>query len=325
MFHHPRFEKYSFERIPLNRDIYLMGEKWMKEYEESLVKFFEGGEDENVGYVVSVAARNVGASVAELSWYPNFHTRFHEVRISLPREQFVMCVGSETCDEKPRVFVKDEWLDRLYLQSYSIFALIDASGVKDALRSGSLNREKLIQLRDRIDIIAERYKGISFISFADSVLLKSNWTVGQYNSHTKHAYEPEIFVRLFPEIQSAYQQTVGLDAYAILTQGSNEYYEDPLLHISKTGNHISLNSLGLPFAQLMSIERAARAAIERGEHGRAELYMDKDFFRSLSFAFEFKKESCGRSVYLEPLMGGSSSYFFADCQRILQNLRGRAS
>ena len=128
MFDHPLFDTYSFEEIPLNRDLYLMDEIWLDEYEQSLVTLFEGGDDKSVGYISYAAARNVDASAAELSWYPNIHDRFHEVLISLPREQFIACVGSWQYDEKPHIFVKSGWLEHLHLRSYSVFALIDAAG-----------------------------------------------------------------------------------------------------------------------------------------------------------------------------------------------------
>jgi hypothetical protein len=89
------------------------------------------------------------------------------------------------------------------------------------------------------------------------------------------------------------------------------------LHISSTNNHISLNSFGLPFAQLVSIERTARTAIKNGTHRRAELYMDEDFFHSLNLLHDLKKEDCKRNNYQEPLLGESRSYFIADCNQIL--------
>jgi hypothetical protein len=178
LFDHPYFEKYNFQDIPLNRDLYLIDEVWMNEYERCLLAVFEGANYQAVGYVGFAAARKVSAAGAELSWYPNTYTRFHEVLITLPREQFVTCVGSYEYDEKPHIFTKSGWLDHLYLRSNSVFALVDAVGVKDALNSGLLTRGKLIRLRDQIDVIAARHPAISFISFADSLLLKSNWQVG---------------------------------------------------------------------------------------------------------------------------------------------------
>ncbi|EAQ37533.1 hypothetical protein NB311A_04459 [Nitrobacter sp. Nb-311A] len=42
MFDDERFDKYSFEAVPLNRDIYLMDEKWMPEYERYVLAVFAG-------------------------------------------------------------------------------------------------------------------------------------------------------------------------------------------------------------------------------------------------------------------------------------------
>lgn len=57
--------------------------------------------------------------------------------------------------------------------------------------SGRLSRDKLVKLRDRINDVAARHPDISFISFADSILLKSNWYVGIVGSGVKYSYEPD--------------------------------------------------------------------------------------------------------------------------------------
>lgn len=320
MFDHPNFDNYSFEEIPLDRDIYLMDERWLAEYEQSMLRLFAGEpDDEPVGYISYAAAREVSALGVELSWYANVSDRFHEVRVVLPRGQFIACVGCWQCDEKPHIFVRSAWLERLHLRSYSVFAMVDAIGVKEALRADTVTREMLVGLRDRIDVIAERHLDISFISFADNVLLKSNWHVGKFDSEISYSYSPEIFIRLLQDIQSAYREIADWNVYAILTQGSNAYYDDPLLHISRAENHISLNSLGLPFAQLVSIDRSARKGAQH-----AELYMDESFFHSLCFSYEFDKSSCAKGTYINPLTGESSSYYLSDIGEVLTNLR-RAS
>lgn len=118
-------------------------------------------------------------------------------------------------------------------------------------------------------------------------MLKSNYTVGQYDSDVEYTYEPEKILRLLPDIRAAYQSVLGLEIYAVITQGSNEYYGDSLLHISSTKNHISLNSLGLPFAQTQAIEHCARAAIKSSIHPANDLYLDESFYHSLRFKFTF--------------------------------------
>lgn len=282
---------------------------------------FKGKEYNPVGFVSYVAARKIYDNTVELSWYANIHTRFHELCITLPKSEFVTCVGSWRYDEKPHIFVKGPWLEELHLRLYSVFCLIDAIGVREALRNNLLTRERLVALRTAIDELAKHYPQVSFITFADSTLLKSNWSIGHFKSDVKYTYEPEIFIKIIKEFQAIYQNTLGLNIYAVLSQGSNEYYDDSLLHISETKNHICLNSLGTPFEQLKSIEDAARIAIRSRIHEPAELYMDEQFYHSLSFQHSFDKHALTNSNYRSKMMSADSIYFYSSCQTILDNLK----
>jgi hypothetical protein len=321
VFDHDLIKKHEFENIPLDRELYLMDEKWMPDYERSLLTLFSGGERDHVGYISYAAARAIGAEAIELSWYPNVFDRLHEVRVILPRSQFVVCTECWQWDEKPRIFVRSDWLTNLHLRAYSVFALIDAIGVKEALANSTPTRPKLVALRDKIDEIAARYyPAIAFISFADSLLLKSNWFVGQWDSATHYTYEPEAIIRILPEIDSAYRDILGMNIYAVITQGSNEYYDDDLLHISPARNHISLNSLGLPFAQLMAIDGAARNAIRDGVHAPAEVYMDENFLRSLRLDYNFRKSNESKYLYVAPMASGPSYYYLGSSQTLLDSL-----
>jgi hypothetical protein len=320
MFDHDLIKKHAFENVPLERDLTLMDEKWMPAYEKALLGQFNGMDYEPVGYISYAAARSISDAAIELSWYPNIHTRFHEVRVHLPRSQFVTCTECRQYDEDPRIFVKGDWLTNLHLRAYSVFALIDAIGVRNALAKGTLTRPNLIALRDGIDEISARNRTFSIISFADSLLIKSNWFVGQWDSEVNYTYEPESLIKLLPEINAAYLDILGMPVYAVIAQGSNEYYEDGLLHISNTQNHVSLNSLGLPFAQLQAIESAARKAIREKTHLPAEVYMDGDFFMSLHFNSDFDKNRRPKHAYHAPMASGSSYYFLESCQTILENL-----
>ena len=112
MFDHPLIQVYAFEDIPLDPDLDLMDEKWMAAFEAALVKSVDGRAESaySVGYYSAAAARAIGAEFIELSWYPNTHDRFHQVRITLPRSAFITCVGSWQYDYKPVVFVQGDWL-----------------------------------------------------------------------------------------------------------------------------------------------------------------------------------------------------------------------
>jgi hypothetical protein len=319
MFDHELIEQHPYDSVPLNRDLYLMDEEWMQAYEEELLTLVRGGGHRHVGSVSPAAAREIKPEAIELSWYPNVLDRFHEVRVILPRSQFVVCTECWQWDEKPRIFVRSGWLAGLHLRAYSAFVLVDAIGMKEALAKGVVTRTKLIALRDKFDEISARSQSLSLISFGDSLLLKSNWFVGHRESELSYTYEPEAIIRCLPEINAAYQEILGMAVYAVITQGSNEYYDDGLLHFSPTRNHVSLNSLGLPFAQLFAIDKAAREAIHNGEHQPTEVYLEENFFRSLRFNLAFSRDKRSRYYYDAPLACGPSYYYAESLRKLLDN------
>jgi hypothetical protein len=320
MFDHPLFAKHPFEEVPLDRDVYLMDEEWLEQYEAAMVGMFNGAPYDNVGYISYAAIRRVEDFALELSWYPNVFDRFHEVTVWLPRDQFITCVDCWQYDEKPHIFVKSGWLTNLHLRPFSAFALIDAIDVKKAIARHELTKEKLIELRGRVDELASNNPGVSFVSFADSLLLKSNWYVGTFNSKVEYTYEPETLLKLFPMLAHIYDEVLGLRIYGVLTQGLNEYYDQSLLHISASSNHVCLNSLGLPFAQLLAIDNAVRVALKEEMHKRADLYIDEHFYHSLRFRFGFDKRAQISASYRAPLSASAAAYFVCDIDTILNNL-----
>lgn len=323
MFEHEFIDNYNFEDIPLNQDCVLISEIYMEEFDAALIEMLEG-EDVNpyeVGYVCYVAGKQINPNSIDMSWYPNVHTRFHEVSISIPKEKIKVSVGCWRYDIKPYIFVDHEWIEHLYTREYSVFALIDAIGVKNAIQDNLISKEKLVILRDRIDTLSEQYKDISFISFADSLIMKSNWSVGYFKKGIECTYEPEVFLRIIKIIQGIYREVLGLEIYAVLTQGSNEYYDELLLHISDTKNHICLNSLGLPFAELLAIEGAAKAALKNKVHPPAEIYMDEQYYHSLIFNFEFDKNNKPKNVYRAIMKTDAPYYFYSSCDELLSNLK----
>lgn len=324
MFEHENFEVYEFEDVPLNTESFLMDECYIEEYEQAMLDSFSSGEYTPIGYISYIQARQITNHSLVLSWYPDVFYRFHEVAVSLPREQFVTCVGCSKYSERTHVFVKSSWLEHLHLRQYTVFCMVDAIGVKEALNSGKISRKKLIELRNAIDKVAERYLNVSFISFADSLLLKSNWTVGHFRSEVSYTYQPEVFIEVVKDIRKIYQGILGLDIYAILTQGSNEYYEDSLTHISDSKNHICLNSLGIPFAQLLAIDKAVSSAIKAETHKPSELYMDEHFLYSLNFRRGFDRYSLGKNKYNNKMISSHSNYYYIGWEELLENLESKS-
>lgn len=313
MLQNENFQAVSFKEIPLNLDLIVMDERWIPEYDREWVKVFSGDKtaDTNVGFVTHVAARSIGDEWVEMSWYPNTNDRYHEVPVFLPRSAFITCVDLSKYDERPRVFVKSDWLAEVHERALAAFAIIDAIGVKRLLQSGNIDGEALRSLRDRVDEIAARYPDFVFISFADSLLVKQVWSIGHIDCDIKYTYSPEALLPVVAELRDAFKQSLCLSAYAIMTQGLNSQADGAALHTSASGNHISLNMLGLPFAQLMAIEEAARRAIREKSHAPAELYLDAMFFRSLKFKFGFERNRVATYSYRSPMTNSSNAAYVA--------------
>jgi len=321
MFEHQNFKVHPYDNIPLNEDCIMMDEKYLKEYEEMMINLFNGSDYENIGYVCYTSVRKVNKDSIVLSWYPDVFTRFHEVSINLPKNELIVCVECWQWSQKPHIFVKSKWYEDLHLKTYSIFSLIDAIGVKEALQNGKLTRDKLISLRTEIDNLAKENKDISFISFADNLLLKSNWTVGHHKSDINYNYVPERFIILVKKLQDIYKRILGLNIYAVLTQGSNLYYNDPDLHISESRNHICLNSLGLPFADLMSIDAAVKSALKSNIHPPSEIYMEEKYFHSLNINRKLRDTVMqNKNSYHNKMTNLPSYYYYYECDSILNNI-----
>ena len=282
MFTRKEYEIYSFETVPLDIDVFLMAQRFEKEYDEMMVAFFDGAEYRNIGQVSFVAARRINGDQIELSWFSNIFDRYHEIHIHLPRSAFIRCIGHYSSDEKPRLFVEDEWIDDLYTKNYSCFSLVDIANFKNALFGGLINGAKLLELRNRIDEIASSHPEYAFVSFADSLLIKSNWTVGYARSGLKNSYRPEGVLFVSSLIMDAYNETLAVPSYSIICQGENGFYDRELLHISPTRNHFCLNSLGIPFEQTQAIEKASREAIRAGQHEKCDMYLETTYFHSLN-------------------------------------------
>jgi hypothetical protein len=322
-FDHSGFRRYAIDELPLQRDIYMMDEAYLDDWEAEYIKLFKGKKSRpyEIGYITVVHASAINATGVDLTWYLDTHDRFHAVKIFLPKDQFVAASLAYEYDKRVQLFVKSDWLRSIHLQSHSIFGIIDAVDMTKALRAGKIDHDKLSALRTRLDEIAARHADISFISFADSLLLKTNWTAGMVNTDVTNTYRPEALFFLFRELQAIYRETLGLEIYGVFAQGANEYYDDPLTHISPSQNHISLNSLGLPFAQISIIETTIRKAIRACDHGPFEIYIDIDLFRSLQFKDYETRSNWPSAPYKQKMTTEPGAYFYSNCSELIGALK----
>lgn len=81
-----------------------------------------------------------------------------------------------------------------------------------------------------------------------------------------------------------------------------------------------MNSLGIPFAQILAIDEAARQAIRSGTHSPHELYMDSHFYNSLRFSHTFSKSEKPKNGFRPPMSAKAGVYFYSNFKTILDNL-----
>lgn len=168
---------------------------------------------------------------------------------------------------------------------------------------------RLPAYRAAIDEIASRHPTVAFISFADTVMLKSTWVSG-YRKEGNIPYEPERLLSIFQELKNVFRETLDFEAYGVFTQGANEFADDhSLLHISPSSNHVCLNSLGAPFADLKAIDLAARRAVREKRHLRHELYLDATFFHSLRNRPHDYQSRFTEFPYKTSIRGRQAEYF----------------
>lgn len=311
----PDIEVYDFETVPLRQQMLLVDERWIPGYDKALVTT-EGLYDVSAGTWITVDARD--GDNLNISLY-NILSRHHRVRTRLPRSAFVVAVEKASHGVKPFIFVTSEWFVRLHLRRYATFALVDAIGVKAAMRDGSLTEERLLRLRSRIDAVAAQHGEVAFISFADNVLLKSDWRLGDYEYDVWYSYAPEMLLHAVGKVRDAFRAE-DFETYAVMTQGANEYDDPAPLHISDSHNHVSLNSLGLPFAQLLALDQAARAATKEGVHARCDLYLEESLFLSLRVRYDFDRQGARRYAFEAPL-STDAKYVCADFEGLLRALQ----
>jgi hypothetical protein len=87
-----------------------------------------------------------------------------------------------------------------------------------------------------------------------------------------------------------------------------------------TGNYISLKSLGLSFAQLLSIDWAAHQAFRSEKHGPYQLYLDSNYYRSLQWRHEFDRDAQPVGPYNSPMSKCSSSYYCLNLSVVRENI-----
>lgn len=278
---------YKYEEIPTNRDIFIISGFQLKEFEKQWQYYFAGENIElvhpnnfinyKVGYIQKVFNNSL-----EINIGLNTSIRFHGASRILPSSKVIACVEFTSIGDKPYLIVDGEWFEENEKAIFSSYALIDASGMRNLLEQiGTINETQINNFKNMINHIASEYKEYFFLTYADSVIIKSNWTPKE-KDYDK-TYQPETLLNVIKKIFTSFKSAFDLDAYAIITQGANQVMGNSNFEISLQKNHIFFSSLGAHFAELFEIDSVVRKNIKKEIHSRKNLYLSNSFFFTLRF------------------------------------------
>lgn len=275
-----------YEDIPIGRDLLLVGSGQLEELRRDWSEFLSAlGRGQPCEHDDKIEARFCAIETrrddsCDLNVCITMATRYHGVVKKLPRSKFVLCVFFSNNEKRPYLVVDQAWFDEVATEKFSLYALIDAIGMRALLdRQGRVTAEQVAHLRDGIDELARDHPDHAFLSFADNLLVKSNWVANGQGYET--TYRPEAFIELTGRVCAVIKDALGLESYVVATQGANAADDGSLLHVSNSQNHVFFGSLATPFAELFDIDRAVRSSIRDGRHSPRELYLSASFFWSL--------------------------------------------
>jgi hypothetical protein len=121
-------------------------------------------------------------------------TRFHRATVKLPRSHFVTCVHIWNYNKRPYLVVTQDWLEEILRTKFSLYGLVDAVGMRELLRvQGHVTRSQIIAMCEGIDALAKAHPDHAFLTFADTVVVKTNWSMTG-DSYYEGTYSPERFL-----------------------------------------------------------------------------------------------------------------------------------
>ena len=316
----------DYEDIPTDRDIFVLAERDLN--------FFNKAWDWYIAHATTTADyphnfldfRTCAVSAKhsmylELDLLVDQSERFHEILHKLPRKDVIQCVRYWNWAKRPYLIVSNEWFDSLKFATHTTFAMVDAIGVrKKIFLEGKISRKQLILFRRELDSLARRYPSHVFFSFADSVILKSNWKRNLIGFAKN--YDPEMSIHIINQVQSIFKRILELDSYAVVTQGLTDDYERRPFKKSFFGSHIAFNSLGTPFSYLFDIERHVKANVKKNIHKPSSLYLSKDLFLSLKLKSVMRDRYRNEAIHFSSDMtpGLHQWYFCSSTDEVLTNL-----
>ena len=317
----------TLDDVPLHRDCVLIGSDQFEELNRIWKDFFASGagmdHPNNHLRVRWCALKGIGADSCEVNICVTKMSRYHGAVKTLPRSKFIVGVYSWDYAKRRYLVVDQQWFDQIEQEPFSLYALVDVIGMKKLLdKHGRVDERQLTAIREGIDALAARNPDHAFLTFADNVLVKTLWRAAEPEYDA--TYKPEQFLGITEEIDAIFAGALGLHTYVVATQGANYSEETSLLQISPGRNHVFFGSLATPFVEIFEIDKAIRAALQRGTHGPKELYLSESLFLTLQYTHYQDKDELKERLFpftSKINLEGGGNYLAIDRDELRSRLR----
>ena len=310
---------YSYQNIPIDRDIYIISEK---DYSDFIIfcRYFLDDEDPHTphpnGVVGSIraAVRKITVNYLVVEIFLDTSFRFHSTVITLPKSKFRYCLANHNFQKQAVLIVSDDWVSSALYSNYSSFCMIDAIGVKNTiLKDGAIDQGTIRMFTSEINKLSRRYRNYTFFSFGDSVVVKGTFKGDRRYFYT---FKPEELIQIANEVMKLFIKIFDYASYAVFTQGLLYDYDKKSIKKSFLGNHYSLGSLGTPFAEIFEIDETARKNIKSKVHLPCDFYMTDYFFHALERNYDDKTEFSKYTYSSKMSFLGVSSYYALNIEDI---------
>lgn len=280
-----RIHVFDYSQIPVERDLFILGEDDFARNREKWVAYLEGTHEQHPNHYMKYIhgyCKFAQNTILDVFTEINIFDRFHGVCKKLIERDFRYCFQYYSSGERPFIIVSQMWIDNLKSDIYASYAMIDIIGVKKYLEeNGTIDKERITHYKTQIDSIASENSNYIFVTFTDNIFIKCNWMASNpdYNS----TYTPEHLFLIIKKIQNIIFKIFNLKSYAIVTQGRELFENDELLHINSKNNHFFIGSISTPFIELFDIDESVKEHIKKDSTYKQNLYLSETCFLSLKF------------------------------------------
>ncbi len=291
----------TWDEIPVGRDVCLIGEGQLEDLRREWARYIEEHHRPETVHpndyldVRWCAIESHRHDSSDVNIMITNTSRYHGVIEKLPRTKFVIGVHFWRYGKPVYVVVRQDWFEDVERRMFTLYALVDAIDMRALLeKQGCLEPNQVNAFGAGINNLARQNRDHVFLSFADSVIVKRRWSASDMGY--EHTYCPERFLKLVEGVCRVFEDAFQLEAYAIVTQGSDLLDDDLVSATSKESNHVFFGSLGAPLANLFAIDKRVRSARGGDRQTEEDLYLEGSMFLTLKFRSDADRDRLQRRL-----------------------------